>query len=66
MSAIMTCTCVHPFQDKEYGRGKRLFNEGIKDKWRCTVCGREIITSRPVIDSSKKKENTKSKKGKKK
>ena len=39
---IFKCTCSHEFQDKRYGKGKRLFNYCSKsDKWRCTVCKRE-------------------------
>ena len=44
---IMRCTnlCVHVFQDKRYGRHKRVFNlmrddSSIK-KARCSVCGKE-------------------------
>lgn len=39
---IMLCTCKHEYQDKLYGKGKRVFNlckKGISG--RCTVCGRE-------------------------
>jgi len=42
-TAILTCDCKHEFQDKTYGKGKRLHNRlnNTKDtrKWRCTVCG---------------------------
>ncbi len=34
---VMDCICEHEFQDKEYGKGKRFFNKGVK-KYRCTVC----------------------------
>ena len=44
MTKIMTCSCIHEYQDKQYGKGKRLFNS-IKSlhqpMWRCTVCGKE-------------------------
>jgi hypothetical protein len=61
MVAILPCTCVNKFQDKEYGTGKRAFNECLKDKWRCTVCGREQNTTYvPKQETSKK--DTKSKK----
>lgn len=34
------CTCKHPFQDKRYGKGKRVHNDGgNKGDARCTVCG---------------------------
>jgi len=35
------CTCKHPFQDKRYGKGKRIHNPTGKDGSRCTVCGAE-------------------------
>lgn len=41
--AIKDCTCKHEYQDKKYGKGKRVHNEGqkenSKDTFRCTVCG---------------------------
>ena len=42
---IMNCVCDHEFQDKRYGKKKRVHNETGKDGagsgvWRCTVCGR--------------------------
>lgn len=42
---VLRCRCYHDFQDKRYGRMKRLHNptgrDGAKhpDGWRCTVCG---------------------------
>lgn len=44
MSKVMQCSCKHDFQDQQYGKGMRLFNEigkGGNDGYRCTVCGRE-------------------------
>jgi len=42
---IVHCDCKHDFQDKEYGKGKRLATPTKKDKiniiYRCTVCGKE-------------------------
>jgi hypothetical protein len=35
---IFKCDCKHVFQDKKCGRGKRVFNEGVKT-YKCTVCG---------------------------
>ena len=45
--AIKTCTCKHEYQDKKYGKGKRVHNEvgsnvghvGNVKGYRCTVCG---------------------------
>ena len=37
---IKNCTCKHPFQDKRYGKGRRVHNEaGKQGSSRCTVCG---------------------------
>jgi len=38
MSRIKKCNCKHSYQDKRYGKGKRVHNETIKGEWRCTVC----------------------------
>lgn len=43
---IISCTCQHEFQDKTYGKGKRVMNlqgkngkpTGATPKYRCTVC----------------------------
>ena len=43
---VMRCTCESEFQDKEYGKGMRLFN--LRDDKKhageafCTVCGNKI------------------------
>ena len=44
--AIRKCTCIHDYQNKQYGKGKRVMNETRKSStnhiiYRCTVCGRE-------------------------
>lgn len=41
---VMFCRCIHKFQDKHYGKNKRLHNPlGGKGRggegYRCTVCG---------------------------
>jgi hypothetical protein len=38
---IKSCSCKHAFQDKKYGKGKRVHNpcSGQDGKYRCTVCG---------------------------
>jgi uncharacterized protein (DUF983 family) len=57
MTLVTNCSCQNDYQDKLYGKGKRLFNGCIKDKWRCTVCGKEvtIVGSKPANDNKKKK-----------
>jgi hypothetical protein len=43
MTMIMKCDCAHDYQDKQYGKGNRLYNSMKKENsWRCTVCGKEI------------------------
>ena len=39
---IKKCKCKHEYQDKRYGKQKRIFNETDKG-WRCTVCGEDKI-----------------------
>ena len=36
---IRNCSCTSAFQDKRYGRGRRLFTCGPKTGMHCTVCG---------------------------
>ena len=42
-TVIKRCTCKHAYQDKRYGRGKRVHNVGEGNKGNvpevCTVCG---------------------------
>ena len=37
---LLRCECESKFQDKAYGKGKRLHNK-TNNGWRCTVCGNE-------------------------
>lgn len=42
---IRPCACVSPYQDKNYGKGQRVYNVcggKNKGKLRCTVCARQI------------------------
>ena len=41
-ATIHPCNCLSTFQDKKYGKGRRVHNfaAGMK-KSRCTVCGKE-------------------------
>lgn len=43
---ILYCSCIHAYQDKRYGAGRRVHNigggrGGNNAKYRCTVCGKE-------------------------
>jgi len=41
--AILVCNCDHVFQDKRYGKKRRLMNPikwGKTNEFRCTVCGK--------------------------
>lgn len=52
---VMTCTCQHGFQDRQYGIGKRVHNYGAKNKiWRCTVCRKEKSKDTPTPKSEAK------------
>jgi len=53
---INHCTCEHDYQDKKYGKNKRVWNPTMKGA-RCTVCGASI-------SDDKKKENKNKQKGK--
>lgn len=37
-TSIRTCTCKHEYQDKKYGKQKRVFNQTQRGDYRCTVC----------------------------
>lgn len=37
---IKKCLCKHEYQDKEHGKGKRVFNKMATGNYRCTVCGK--------------------------
>jgi len=43
---ILQCTCEHRFQDRVYGRGRRVMNQckpkQPKPSYRCTVCLRVV------------------------
>jgi hypothetical protein len=41
--SIRRCSCKHEYQDKRYGKGRRVHNKVENEsahggKWRCTVC----------------------------
>jgi hypothetical protein len=40
---ILICNCEHAFQDKRYGRKRRVMNTiklGKTNEFRCTACGK--------------------------
>lgn len=39
MTEIKRCSCEHKWQDKRYGKGRRVKNKTAKGTYRCTVCG---------------------------
>jgi len=44
MTRVFPCSCTHIYQDRKYGKGKRVHNQTTKDNkvgWRCTVCSKE-------------------------
>jgi hypothetical protein len=46
--AIKRCVCDHEWQDKTYGSKNRVANEMNKAQgtgFRCTVCGKEIVST---------------------
>lgn len=46
LTTVLPCTCESEFQDKVYGKGKRLFNLRDRQKHKgeatCTVCGAKV------------------------
>lgn len=38
-TSVVQCDCKHEFQDKNYGKSKRLANNTLKG-YKCTVCGK--------------------------
>ena len=43
---IAKCDCVHEYQDKIHGKGKRLMNEDKSGDVKCTVCGKKSSVSK--------------------
>lgn len=44
---IIKCTCEHEYQDKRYGKKKRVHNEakdGNDVAWTCTVCDKKKLS----------------------
>lgn len=42
---LYKCTCKNKYQDDKYGKNIRVFNkmkQDIPQKYRCTVCAKEI------------------------
>lgn len=37
---VMKCECEHKYQDKKYGKGKRVMNK-TSSGWNCTVCDKD-------------------------
>jgi hypothetical protein len=38
-TVVFPHSCKNEFQNRRYGNGLRLFNVGMNNKVRCTVCG---------------------------
>jgi hypothetical protein len=41
---IKKCVCKHDWQDKVYGLGMRVANEKKDGSYRCTACGKDILS----------------------
>lgn len=37
-ATIKNCKCKHEYQDRKYGKGRRVKNETGNAQYRCTVC----------------------------
>lgn len=40
---IKKCVCKSEYQDRRYGFGNRVANQGKDGGYRCTVCGKAIV-----------------------
>ena len=56
---IKSCTCYSPYQDAQYGKGKRVFNRtagstkagsSTRSGHRCTVCSRMVYRDTPRVE----------------
>lgn len=59
--AILICNCDHAFQDKRYGKKRRVFNtikDGKTNEYRCTACGKtKSGTARTLAMTNNNKED---------
>ena len=46
---IKKCVCKHDYQDRRYGFGNRVVNKENDGGYRCTVCGKTILSSKPKV-----------------
>lgn len=54
-TVILECTCVQTYQDKLYGRGKRVHNlKKTGAEANCTGCGTKHLTGRAALEDKKK------------
>lgn len=61
---ILVCTCAHAYQDKLYGKNRRVHNQSMtKMQARCTVCSnvKSIDATKELIKIQKQANKTKSK-----
>lgn len=58
---ISDCNCKSEFQDKLYGKNKRVFNKMKTNRIRCTVCSKEKNIGEMISGNiaKEKKENKK-------
>ena len=55
-TSVFACSCEHSYQDKNYGKGKRLCNSLANGQYKCTVCSK--VHGSPKGQASSKKEET--------
>ena len=54
---ILNCTCKSDFQDKKYGKGKRVANLTKTElNAFCTVCGTKLVSGKAALADKKKAE----------
>ena len=53
-TSIQICTCESKYQDKRYGKRRRLCNKMSNGQFKCTVCGSSMGSSTQPSKSVKK------------
>jgi len=54
-SAIIECSCEHEYQDKKYGKKRRVFNNMANGQYRCSVCSKVSGSIKIATETKKSK-----------
>ena len=53
-TAILPCKCEHEYQDKKYGKGRRVHNPMMNGQFRCTICS-SVKGAAKAVETTKEK-----------